>query len=115
MRHLIGNFCTSVNVVSASADDFDSTASSCNIVKDFRVQDSERTPNIIQCSAVRTKIVSFRFFFTAKIFSLKLFTSGLTILILSVSIPLCLYSCIGSIYYRQHNKQLVIMVLQRHV
>jgi hypothetical protein len=23
--------------------------------------------------------------------------------------------CIGSIYYRQHNKQLVIMVLQRHV
>jgi hypothetical protein len=24
-------------------------------------------------------------------------------------------TCIGSIYYRQHNKQLVIMVLQRHV
>jgi hypothetical protein len=37
------------------------------------------------------------------------------LLILSVSIPLCLYQCIGFIYYRQHNKQLVIMVLQRHV
>jgi hypothetical protein len=27
----------------------------------------------------------------------------------------CMYVCIGSIYYSQHNKKLVIMVLQRHV